>query len=303
MCFAWKNECAIAREEPTLDEWQRFINFLSDLSDNAIEMNFSGAEPLCNERSLALIGLSALKGLPTSLATNGVLIDRELAKKIVDSGLSVIVISLDGIKKDTHDFLRGVDGCYDKVMRAIDYLDSFRSNLKIGIQAIIMERNLDEIIELVEWANGNKKIDYMSLQVIAQPFYSPFDGEWYKKTEHGFLWPKDIGKVHSLIEELVRLKQSGYKISNPIAQLDIFKEYFARPGIFVKKNRCNVDFWINVNRFGDMRMCESMEQIGNIRQDDLRELWYSERAIELRERMRECRSNCHLLVNCACEDQ
>ncbi len=303
MCFAWKNSCVKNGEEPSLNEWRNFISFLAELSDNSIEMNFSGVEPLADERNLALIAFSSRCGLPTSMHTSAFLMDEEMARKIADTGLNEITISLDGITKDTHDFLRGVEGCYDKAIQAIGYLSKYCTNLRIGIGTIILERNMDEIARLAEWANRHERIGCIAFQAIAQPFFTPADDEWYNKSEYGFLWPKDLKKVHAVIDELIRLKTIGYKIGNSISQLLVFKKYFSSPNKFIKKNKCNVDFYMDVNQFGEVRMCNRRQIIGNIKRDQPKDMWYSKEANEVRKQAKNCNLNCHLLVNCVYEEE
>lgn len=302
MCFAWKRADVNTRKEPTLNEWHNFIYLLADLSNNSLEINFSGAEPLFDGRNLALISVCVSKGIATSMNTNGFLIDKDMACKIAGSGLDSITISLDSINKNTHDFLRGVEGSYDKIMQGIDYLDSYCANLTIGIQTIILENNLDEIIGLTEWVNDRKRIDHICFQAIAQPFYTPFDNVWYKKSEYNTLWPKDIKRVHAVIDELIRLKKAGFKISNPISQLEVFKAYFERPNNFIKKTTCNVDFYMTINQFGDVRTCGRMQTIGNIKKDLPKDIWYSKEANQMREEIKNCNSNCHILINCGYEE-
>ena len=108
------------------------------------------------------------------MCTNGFLINDKIAHKEVKSGLNVIIISLDGMSKDTHDFIRGVSGCYEGVMHAIGYLNKIRGDLSIGIQTIILEKNLDEIVKIVEWVNEDKRIGFINFQAIACPFDTVF---------------------------------------------------------------------------------------------------------------------------------
>lgn len=303
MCFVWRDDYIKNPEEPELEEWYNFIGLLGDLTDNSIEINVAGGEPLCDERNLALISFSAKRGLRTSMPTNGFLIDEEMARKIANSGLGAIGISLDGISKNTHDFLRGREGCYDKVMRAITYLDKRRGKLGIGILTTISNQNLDEIVGLTEWVNKDERIGTIIFQAIAQPFNTIFDRQWYDKSEYSFLWPRDSIKNHSIINNLIRFKKIRYKISNPLSQLEAFKRYFDNPREFIKKTSCNVDFYMNINRFGDIFMCPLKKPIGNIKEGDPKKIWYSEDANRLREEIRNCRVNCHHLLNCCYEEE
>lgn len=301
MCSIWKNRKKTLGT-PTLTEWRNFIGSLSGLSKNSIVINFSGAEPLSDAKNLALIEFCAKKGLATSMCTNGVLVDKKMAYEIAQSGLKAIVISLDG-DKNIHDFLRGVDGCYDKVMQAISYLDRYRDTLETGIQPIIFGCNLNEIVKLTKWANEDKRIKFIHFQAVAQPFDDDFDNEWYRKSEYSLLWPQDTERVHNTIDKLIELKAAGYKISNTVSQLEVFKGYFKEPNNFIRKNKCNVDFFMNIDQFGNVYMCRLKEPIGNIKEDSFGDMWYSKKACQVREEIKSCKVNCHVLVNCCYEEE
>ena len=302
MCFTWKNKYVKSPEEPLLDEWYSFIDRLADLTDNCVEINVAGGEPLLDERNLALVGFSAKKGLSTSMPSSGYLIDKDMAYKIADSGLDAIGISLDGINKNTHDFLRGVPGCYDRAMQAVNHLDKYSGNIQISIITTISKVNLDEIVKIAEWVNSDNRIENIIFQAISQPFGLSFDNEWYKSHEYDFLWPQGIKKVHDTIDELIKLKNKGYKISNSVSQLDSFKKYFKKPEDFIKKGECNVNFYMNINQEGDVFLCVHKKPIGNIKKDAPATLWYSSKANLLREYIKNCKRNCHHLINCCYEE-
>jgi MoaA/NifB/PqqE/SkfB family radical SAM enzyme len=297
MCSLWKNGYSKSTQEPTLDEWSGFIEQAAELSDHFLEIGFAGGEPLLDERNLALIKVSSAKGLVTSMPTNGFLIDREMALKIADSGLSAIGISLDGIHRSTHDFLRGVEGCYDRVMQAISCLGKTHNSPKIGILTAISGKNIDEVVELAKWVNVDSRIQTIVFQAIIQPFNTPPDSRWYNRSEYSFLWPQDIQKVRCALDELIGLKQAGYKLSNSVAQLESFKRYFADPGAFVKNAACNADFYMHADQLGNLYICPQKKSIGNIKKDNLRDLWYCAAANQIREEIRGCGLNCHHLLN------
>jgi len=46
-----------------------------------------------------------------------------------------------------------------------------------------------------------------------------------------------------------------------------------------------------------------MEKLGNIKTDNITELWYSDKAREIRKQMNGCRKNCELVVNCYYENE
>jgi MoaA/NifB/PqqE/SkfB family radical SAM enzyme len=301
MCSIWRNKINLS-DMPVLTQWYGLIESISAISQNSAVVNFAGAEPLADERNLEVIKFCARKGLVTSMCTNGFLINGEMARKIAESGLKVIVISLDG-GKNTHEFLRGVYGCYDKIMKAINFLDVYRDILEIGIQPVIFGCNLDEIVELTEWADNDKRIKFIHFQVVSQPFDESYDNGWFRKSEHSLLWPQDVKNVDNTIDKLIELKKKGRKISNSVRQLEVFKKYFRFPGEFIRKGMCNVDFFLNVNSLGQVYMCRWKEPIGNIKKDNFKDIWYSAKADQLRRQIKNCKMNCHVLINCCYEEE
>jgi MoaA/NifB/PqqE/SkfB family radical SAM enzyme len=229
-----------------------------------------------------------------------------MANDIIGSSLNTLVFSLDSIRKETHDFLRGVNGTYDRVMNAIELLGKLRNgSLKIHIVTIIMQQNLDDLLKLADWVNRNDAIDSISFQAVMQPFFTPQDNEWHKKEEFLFLWPKDMDKIDYVLDGLAGLKNNGYKINNPVAQFEIFKSYFKHPERFVKASRCNLGYnSVSVNTSGKIFLCLSMDPISDIRDGkSMKEIWSSKEAQRVRDSIKECKNNCKSMINCFFEEE
>lgn len=217
---------------------KEFIDSLADLTQGKIEINFTGGEVLLRNDILDLVNVAHRHGLRTSLCTNGYLIDEAIAQRLVDSGLNGMVISLDSLKEKTHDTLRGVEGSYNKIIEALDYLGKFASDeFKISIQALITALNLDSMVGLADWVEHNARISGIYYMAITEPLYIPDGIDWQKKDPYKSLWPQEIKEVNAAIDELIRLKtQSGHsKIINSVPQLKAFKSYFEDPERFLKK--------------------------------------------------------------------
>lgn len=301
MCSIWKNK-RNPFEVPALTLWRDFIDDFCGIAKKSAVINFAGGEPLSDGRNLELIKFCSENSIYTTMCTNGFLIDKPMAGKIAESGLKVIIISLDGLR-NTHEFLRGVTGCYDKIMEAINYLDVYRDVLEIGIQPVIFGCNLDEIIKLTEWADMDSRIKFIHFQVVSQPFDEIYDNEWFKKNEYSFLWPQDVNKAHKTIDELIALKTKGYKISNSVKQFEVFKRYLVNPNKFIRKDACNVDFFLNIDPLGEIYMCRLKESIGNIKKNRFKDIWHSMKTRQVRQDIRNCSMNCHVLVNCCYEEE
>lgn len=301
MCYKWKNDInSRDPEEPNMEQWKGFIRSLKRLVKERIQINFAGGEPLARDETLKLIKYASSQGFDTLLATNAVLIDEEKAKRIADSGLTTVNISLDSLEENKHDYLRGVKGVYSKVMRAIELLDKYAGRVTIGICTVIVEQNLGELADIVRWVQSNEKIDGMGFQAVTQPFSTDEDLFWYKDKRYSHLWPKNIAVVDKSMDGLIGLKQSGFnKLGNPLSQFYVYKAYFRNPNMFIKKQKCHIDTQaVNITPAGEIRLCFYMEPIGNIKNDDIADVWFSQKAELLREKISACKKNCQSMVNC-----
>ena len=111
---------------------------------------FSGGEPLMRPDILDLIHKGVSLGLRAVVSTNGVLIDRPLARELKKLGLSYVGISMDGLQ-EVHDRFRGVKGAFDKAMEAVENCKA--EGLKVGLRFTINRLNAREIpgiFDLVE---------------------------------------------------------------------------------------------------------------------------------------------------------
>jgi MoaA/NifB/PqqE/SkfB family radical SAM enzyme len=261
-------------------------------------MNISGGETLMKKGILDLIEFIANQGFRFSMVTNGYLIDKPIAKRIADSGLSFLAVSLDSLDENVHDFLRGKKGARSKVIEALGFFNTYRGKLKnITLQTIIMNQNLDSILDLVKWAK-DRQVSH-SFMAITRPNMVPVDPQWYKKDEFSFLWPKDTHKTLKILDELIKLKKAGYRIDNPIGQLEKFKLYFSDPERFVRDTPCSLgEGIIHINPKGDVYLCCEMESVGNIKESDIAQIWASQKAQNIREQIRRCQRNCAGMVNC-----
>ncbi|MDD5560752.1 MAG: radical SAM protein [Candidatus Omnitrophica bacterium] len=310
MCRLWQNDESGIRR-PSQADWKNFILSLGKFAAPDFNMIFGGGEPLLfPDKLIELISFSNRNGFRTSLATSGYFIDAGCAQRLVEAGLNYIALTLYSLNKETHDYLRGKPDSHKKLMDAITFLDKFRSSLEIAIDTVIMAPNLTELLALADWVKKDHRIRSVFFQAVVQPFHSAPQDEWYRRDEFAFLWPKALNEVNMVIDSLIKLKDplaqgAADKINNPISQLELFKSYFRNPNEFVKKYSCNVT---NGNSFtvspdGSIKLCPYMESIGNIRDADIKDIWYSVKAQERRGEMASCKKNCHHIINCWYEEE
>jgi radical SAM protein with 4Fe4S-binding SPASM domain len=108
-----------------------------DIIDQIVEVSrpilvLSGGEPLFRSDIFHLARYGTDKGLRVALATNGTLVTKEVASKIVDSGVQRVAISLDGADALTHDTFRGIPGAFDAAIAGFRNLKHLGMSVQIN---------------------------------------------------------------------------------------------------------------------------------------------------------------------------
>lgn len=301
MCHIWKY-----KRDDELIPFKTYAEFLSTLKEftgENTQIQFVGGEPLLKKGILDLINCASSQGFPTTMTTNGYLVDRKMAEGLISSGLDTIGFSLESLDEETHDFLRGMPGTFKKIMDAINYFQDSLVPEKIFISTIISGANLRDIIAIAEWVNKNPRLSFVYFQSIMQPFAMPEDDAWQEKEEIKFLWP-DTDAAHKVLDTLSALQKQGYKIANPAGQFNAFKNYFRDPRKFIKRIKCNLGYnAFSVLPNGDVFLCFSMPPIGNIMTERIDVIWNSEKALAARSQIANCQKNCKLMINCFFENE
>ena len=82
---------------------------------------FTGGDPLMRDDVFDIVEYATSKGMRTAIAFSGTeLATRERLKKLVDSGISRIAISLDGSNAEIHDYFRGISGTFETSLEILE---------------------------------------------------------------------------------------------------------------------------------------------------------------------------------------
>jgi len=103
---------------------------------------FSGGEPLMRPDLFDLIQYAGQKGLRTVISTNGTVITTDVAKRIKDSGVSYVGISLDGIG-EINDKFRGVEGAFERAVAGIR--NCMTAGIRVGLRLTLTKKNVQDL--------------------------------------------------------------------------------------------------------------------------------------------------------------
>jgi len=148
-CRATATELASPSDLPTAQA----LNIIDQIAAFANPiLVLSGGEPLYRPDIFQLARYGTDKGLRVALATNGTLVTKEVAQKIVDSGVKRVSISLDGANAETHDSFRGIPGAFDAAVYGFKNLKEL--GMPVQINMTIAKHNAAELPAVLEMVRG-----------------------------------------------------------------------------------------------------------------------------------------------------
>jgi MoaA/NifB/PqqE/SkfB family radical SAM enzyme/glycosyltransferase involved in cell wall biosynthesis len=227
----------------------------------------TGGEPFVHPRIFELIELTKNLGMGVNITTNGTLLVKDL-DRIKNCRVDSLSISLDGLN-DTHDLLRGVDGTYAEVVRAIDVIKA-ETDIWINIYFVVTKQNVRELTQIYDMT-VEKKIGFDFWPVNGYP--------------HLYVTAPDDKQAY--LDAIAYIAQTNPQVA---ARMDYYKygiEYMeGRRDHF----RClGLIEQFGVNHEGQLVPCcvwdQKGLQVGSALDEPLDQLFFSERAQKLREQI------------------
>jgi radical SAM enzyme (rSAM/lipoprotein system) len=117
-----------------------------DITPNKTMIVLTGGEPILR-KDIAEIGNELYKrGFPWGVVSNGMGMQAPMIKKLLDSGIRAMTISLDGLE-DSHNWLRGNKKSYMNAIEAIGILGK-TEGLRYDVVTCANQKNINELTEL-----------------------------------------------------------------------------------------------------------------------------------------------------------
>ncbi len=115
---------------------------------------FSGGEPLLSRDFWVVAEKASRSGIFVSVATNGTLISRSVARRLKEAGVRYVEVSVDSPYPEVHDKFRGVKGAWDGAVRGIK--NAKAEGLNVGIAITVTRLNHEDVGELFNLARELK---------------------------------------------------------------------------------------------------------------------------------------------------
>jgi radical SAM protein with 4Fe4S-binding SPASM domain len=150
MCNHWRE----TREPPV--SAGRFMEVIAELAEMGTrKIHISGGEPLLRPQVPELVELASALGIRVTMTTNGTLVDKATAKRLVEGGLRGVNISIDSPDRRMHEKIRGVEGAFKATRKAVGYFRRYKhkGKLSIRINTVVSRTNYQTLESLPDLAH------------------------------------------------------------------------------------------------------------------------------------------------------
>jgi MoaA/NifB/PqqE/SkfB family radical SAM enzyme len=298
-CFRWTAKPD--EHELTAPQWMNVLRRLKAWL-GPFNLTFTGGEPFLRSDILDIFRFAADNGIVTGVVSNGSLIDKTLARRIVESGLDGLTLSLNSMTPEIHNKTRGTNAAFDQVMAALDHLAD-RDGMRLVLSTTIVKESVAGLPAVIEFARarGLYGVNFQPIMpATTLPIFNK-DGQAVKVSVgspyRNLVQNRENAIVDETFERLLWMKERGYPILNSSDHLKEIARYLKNPtSPAILEHVCKVGIKnANIDPFGNMRLCSIMGIVGNVLEQDPVEIWRSANAAAQREDIRSCEKVCRLM--------
>ncbi len=286
-CEYWRQ--AEYAPEMSIEQWQTTLLSIKEFT-GPFSVNFSGGEPFIKKGFIDLLYFCRKHHILAGVTTNGALLNENNCATIVASKPFNINISCDANTPEIHDYIRGMNGLFNKIIRGITLLREEQAKQNISfpiiIKPTIMSLNFRILPDIVRWAKeiGATAVNFQPL------------GRWTRET-YDELWieEKECPELDRIMEQLIAMKQSGFPIMNSEEILRLMTANFREEKASPENMPCRIgleEFFIRPE--GDVKLCFHFPSIGNTTKQSAKEIWMGEQAKKIRDNTIACDKLCLL---------
>ncbi|HUU50038.1 MAG TPA: radical SAM protein [Nitrospinota bacterium] len=270
----------LTKEDLTTKESFALIDSIVEAGNPILVL--SGGEPLFRPDIFDIASYAKLKGLVLALATNGTLVNNEIAKKIVDSGIQRVSISIDGANARTHDDFRKLKGSFDIAIKGYKSLKAL--NMSLQINCTIAKHNVDQLEELFTLAE-DLKADALHLFMLVPV------GCGVEISEEQMLSPEKYEEVLNWFYERSKKAKIETKVTCAPHYFRIMREKAREVGIKITPKTHGMSAMTKgclagtavcfISHKGDVFPCGYLPvSAGNIKKESLKEIWENSKVFE-----------------------
>lgn len=306
-CHIWMNQDP--RNALSTERRVQLLEEFSGISPGGM-VEFPGGEvTLAFDELCELASHCRRLGLNAGVVSNGSQLQTlDSARRLVDSGLSRITISLDSHDPAIHDYIRGVPGAFEQATRALRLLVKARNQTaRLGtgpaIQsiAVLFDKNITTLTEFVEFCR-DLGVEEINFQILNRTFARTRGDRDSFFERHFFHDEEAKRKAVDALAEVVELYADDPIVKPGTRDLHWLSQYILRPDTTPEGLACG-SFFRNaiVDTDGEVSLCFNQptgapgSSIGNILETPLKDVLQSDHARQMRSLMQACAQPCGAL--------
>ena len=172
------------------------------------EINFAGREPTMRRDLPKIIKWCTRNNIRVNVTTNGTVLKREGFAALLQTGLNMLVFSLDGVSDTTHDTIRG-EGNFqrtmDSILTCLDYVSKKGISTKIGVNYTLQKVNAHEALSMIDLCHS-LGARFLNINPVS------FCGSATNVKEMLYLSPKEILSCWNKICEVYKMMREDFRL-------------------------------------------------------------------------------------------
>ena len=175
--------------------------------------------------------------------------------------------------------------------------------MRLVLSCTIMKDNVEGLPDVIEFAKA-RGLYGVNFQPIMPATTLPVFNKEGKTVKfsvgspyRNLLQQEENSGIDQVFERLVAMKERGYPILNSTQHLKQIAKYLQEPtSPEILAETCKVGIRnLNIDPFGNVRLCSIMDAVGNVADDSPAEIWRSMNAGQQRTDIRTCDKVCRLM--------
>lgn len=278
MCNAWQN--------PSRPEDEITPEIIDKLPSGLKRLNITGGEPMLRKDLMDIVTVLDKKTKRLEISTNGYFTDRivNIAKMFPNI---TVRVSIEGLPM-LNDEIRGIPGGFDHGIRTILHLKELGIK-DIGLAIVISDKNIADLLNLYKFTVA------MDLEFSNSAMHNSF---YFFKHDNKI---GDLDLVAKEMQQFIQALLESKRKSLKMRIKDWFRAYI-NVGLlnYMHGNSRPLDCGAASDTFfldpyGNILACNGSYEpwiMGNLKDADFDEIWQSPKAINIRERVKNCKKNC-----------
>lgn len=268
------------------EEYVKIIDHLADVKDIVLT---SWGEPFMHPKIFEMIAYAKDKGHSVYLTSNGSLLNADLRKKLLSSGLDAITFSIDEVKTDDDTLGHEIKNQLGNICALLDERKNSEHKLQVFFQSTLHKNREEKLFEVINFAarHGADRVRISRLDVrfnenLKRPSL---------KEEKEFL--KKIIKISN--EQRIAVEFLPYLLFSGLAGKIYYRLH---PLLHCLGKYCLRLFdYVYINQKAEVTPCCALPllSMGNLFEDNLENIWKSQKFIDFRKQQKIICGKCDVL--------